>query len=65
MTAPAKPALAYTVEEAATALGLGVSTIRALMKQGKLIPSYVGKKPLLSKTELERFLHDQPAEPTK
>lgn len=57
-----KPALAYTVEEFAKATGLGVSTVRELLREGKLIGSYVGRKPLITVAEADRFMSDLPAE---
>lgn len=59
---PNKPVIAYTVEEFAQAAGLGVTTVRELIKKGELIASYVGRKPLISVTEGQRFIAARPAE---
>lgn len=56
--------LSYTVQEFATATGLGVTTIRDAIKAGHIIPSYAGSKPLITKREGERWLESLPAEKT-
>jgi excisionase family DNA binding protein len=57
-----KPALAYTIQEFAAATGLGVTTIRDAIRDGHIIPSYFGTKPLISAEEGKRFINDLPAE---
>ena len=57
--------LAYTIQEAAIATGYAEDTIKAAIKRGDLIPSYANTKPVLRRTELERWLDAMPAEPVR
>ncbi len=48
--------LLLTPEEAATVLGLGRTTIYALMKAGDLRPVHIGRSCRISRAELERYV---------
>ncbi len=50
------PAIAYRIEEAAKALCLGRTTLYRLIREGKLKVIKVGKRTLISASELEAFL---------
>ena len=50
--------LAYTRAEAAQILGLSTISIDRLTKRGLLNPSRATRRPLYTKTELQRFLKD-------
>lgn len=65
-TPPALDKLAYSLDEFAAAVSLHKNTIRAAIDAGDLVPSYVGTKPLIARTEGERWLRSLPAErPTR
>lgn len=53
--------LAYTVDEAAAALGLSAATIWAMLKDGELIAKKVRGRTLVPREELERVLAEAPA----
>jgi len=53
----------YDVDEAAQALGVGVATIWRRLKAGKLIPTRVGNRTLIPKSEIKRFRESETAEP--
>ena len=48
------------VEEAANLSRLALSTIRAYIRQGKLKSQKVGRRVLIKRTDLERFLESNP-----
>jgi len=50
-----------TVKEAADIARLGISTIRLNISQGKLKAQKVGRRVLIKRSELERFLEAHPA----
>lgn len=53
--------LAYTVDEAAQALGLSVATIWAMLKVGELEAKKLRGRTLVPREELERVLSHAPA----
>ncbi|SFO60958.1 DNA binding domain-containing protein, excisionase family [Geodermatophilus obscurus] len=52
----ARDPLLLTPEEAATVLGIGRTTVYALMKAGELHPVHIGRSCRLPRAELERFV---------
>lgn len=50
--------LAYTLHEAAEALGLSKRTIRRLVRRGLLRPSKAVQRFIFSRKELDRFLEE-------
>jgi hypothetical protein len=54
--------LAYTLPEAAEIVSLSVTTLRTEIANHRLVPSYVGTKPILTLWELRRWLRALPAE---
>lgn len=52
--------LAYTVDEAAPALGLSVATVWAMLKDGELTAKKLRGRTLIPKGELERVLGAAP-----
>ncbi len=57
--------LAYSIPNFATAVDLSVDTIRKAIDSGDLIPAYptkAGRKPIITKKELERWLASLPSE---
>ncbi|MDQ0576449.1 putative site-specific integrase-resolvase [Agromyces albus] len=57
--------LAYTLPEAAEAVGVSLRTIQYEMASGDLRPVYVKTKPLLTRDELVRWLGNLPTEPKR
>ena len=51
--------MAYTIQEASEALGFHPNTIYGLVKSGKLPAVNLGRKILISKMELSRWLAGQ------
>ena len=49
--------LLLTSEEAARVLGIGRTTVYALMKSGKLRPVHIGRSCRISQAELDRYVH--------
>jgi excisionase family DNA binding protein len=49
-----------TVKQAADTSGLGVSTIRLLIRRGQVGARRVGRRVLIKRTELEKFLEANP-----
>lgn len=61
----AKPPIAYTLEEAAQAVGIGISTLSAAIDGNELVARYVGPKktkPVIQAKELDRWLDSLPSE---
>jgi hypothetical protein len=56
------PQIAYAYPALAAAVDLSVQTLRDEVKAGRLIPSYVGAKPLFRYEEVKRWLESLPAE---
>ena len=52
------PKLAYTRREAAQQLSQSTATLDRLVQRGLLHPSRATRRPLFSRTELERFLRE-------
>lgn len=50
------PRLGYSVDEAAAALGIGRSTLYRLIRDGRLRTLRLGRRVLITATELEGFL---------
>jgi excisionase family DNA binding protein len=46
------------VKQAAALLGISPWTVRAYVRDGKLIPVRIGRRVLLEEVELERFIAD-------
>jgi excisionase family DNA binding protein len=59
------PRLAYSLSEAAQALGLSVRSLRYLMQQGKLGYARIGRRVLIPASELERLLRRASVKPTE
>lgn len=57
-SAPDRRELAYRLREAAEIAGLSRATLYKLMKEGKLKASKSGRRTLILKTELERYLRE-------
>ena len=57
---PGDAKLAYTVAEAAKALGLSAATIWAMLKDGELVARKLRGRTLLPREELERVLAAAP-----
>lgn len=57
--------LAYTYDEAAAATGAGRRALQDAVRDGNLVASYVGTKPLIPADELERWLKSLPHEPQR
>lgn len=62
---PEPPAekLAFTVAEVAEMLGVGVSTLYRWQSLGMIEFRKAGKRTLILKTEVDRFLRDMPEAP--
>ncbi len=62
--APAVPhPIAYTVKDAAAAVGLSERYLRGQMAHHYLVARYAGTKPLISHDELVRWFSRLPTEP--
>src|SRR5690349_20017758 len=56
--------LGFSREEAAATLGIGLTTLWRLEKQGKLLPAlYIGRKPIYHWRDLARWLDAQCGSP--
>ncbi len=55
--------LAYSVAEAAEALGIGQTAIRDAIRDNRLVARYSGTKILLPTPELERWRDSLPTDP--
>lgn len=54
--------LAYTIPEAAAAVGLSERTIRDAIRRGDIAPRYLGSKPIIPAEELHDWLLSLPTE---
>jgi hypothetical protein len=54
--------LAYTIPNFAAAVDMSVDTIRKHIEAGRLVPSYPNSRPVITKTEGQRWLDSLPAE---
>lgn len=59
-----KERMALTVQEAALVLRLGQGSVYAAIHRGELPARRVGKRWIIPRASLERFLDGQPAAPT-
>jgi excisionase family DNA binding protein len=55
--------LAYSLQDAADAVGIGLRTLQALIAKGDIIAVYSGRKPLVTADELKAWLGRLPSEP--
>ncbi|GAA3699385.1 hypothetical protein GCM10022377_10480 [Zhihengliuella alba] len=55
--------IAYTVEQAASAVGVSKDIIRAHIKRGNLVARYPSSRPIISAQELGDWLEALPTEP--
>jgi excisionase family DNA binding protein len=62
---PAGERLLLTTEEAADLLGVGRTTVYALMKAGELRPVHIGRSCRLSHAELQRYVSRLEAPPPR
>lgn len=53
----------YGVKESAHFLGISEWTLRGLCKNQKLLPTRIGRRLLVSETELQRFIDECQAKP--
>ncbi|MDQ1059114.1 hypothetical protein QFZ23_003015 [Arthrobacter globiformis] len=58
-----KSKLAYNLEEAATATGYTVSTLRIAIRRHDLLARYANTKPIILADELQDWLRSLPTEP--
>lgn len=61
MTTP----LAYSVADAAAAVGISESSLKIAIAKGEITPRFLGIKKLIPHTELESWLASLPTERTK
>lgn len=54
--------LAYTIPNFAIVVDMSVEAVRQQIRDGRLIPGYPNTRPLISKTEGERWLASLPSE---
>lgn len=57
--------LAYTISEAGAATGYSETVIKDACVRGELVRSYANTKPVILRTELERWLESLPHEPLR
>lgn len=55
--------IAFSIEEAAAAVGYSTDTIRRAIRNNDLTARYVNTKPVVLATELTAWLESQPTEP--
>lgn len=55
-------AIAYDYEGAAAAIGVAVSKIKTLVREGQLAAKYAGKDVLIEHAELEAYVASLPSE---
>jgi excisionase family DNA binding protein len=53
-----------SIEQAASLLGLSIWTVRTYIREGKLRPVRLGRRVLLSETELERLVAESQEQAT-
>ena len=54
--------LAYSIPNLAAAVDLSVSTVREHIDAGNLVPAYPNTKPIIMRSEAERWLRSLPPE---
>jgi hypothetical protein len=54
--------LAYSIDDAATAVGYSADTIRREVDKGNLSVRYANRKPIILRSELEAWLESLPSE---
>ncbi|MET4780849.1 hypothetical protein [Glaciihabitans sp. UYNi722] len=54
--------LAYSIPNLAIAVDLSIDTVRKHIAEGNLVPSYPNSKPIITRTEAQRWLSSLPAE---
>lgn len=54
--------LAYTYQEAATAVGVSVRSLQRLVERGDLAVKYIGTKPVIRASELNDWVEALPSE---
>ena len=62
MTALALTAVAYKLDDAAAASGIGRTNIDAAIKAGDLIAHYIGTKPVVLADDLKAWITNLPTE---
>jgi hypothetical protein len=55
--------LAYSIDDAAAAVGYSSDTIRRQIDKGNLSVRYANRKPVILRSELEAWLESLPSEP--
>jgi len=55
--------IAFSIEEAAAAVGYSTDTIRRAIRNNDLTARYVNTKPVIMAAELTAWLESQPTEP--
>jgi len=55
--------IAFSIEEAAAAVGYSTDTIRRAIRNNDLTARYVNTKPVVMASELTSWLESQPTEP--
>jgi len=55
--------IAYSIEEAAEAVGYSTDTIRRALRTNDLTAKYVNSKPVILASELTSWLESKPSEP--
>lgn len=59
---PVAQQISYSPKQAAVATGLGESTIRRLVREGKIAARFFGSSILVDAASLDRFYHSLPSE---
>lgn len=57
--------LAYSIPDSALVVGYSETTIKDAINKGDLLPSYANTKPVILRTELQRWLESLPHEPRR
>jgi len=57
--------LAFSIEEAADAIGYSPDTVRRAIRNNDLVARYANSKPVILATELQEWLSSLPTEYTK
>ncbi|HUX70850.1 MAG TPA: helix-turn-helix domain-containing protein [Cellulomonadaceae bacterium] len=61
----ALPFISGDLDDAARMTGLSVREIQKAVRDGDLVPTYRGRKPLFLATELYEWVRSMPQEPTR